>query len=180
MVALKTSHLVLVSFKANDAAEVARLAGDRRVVEMTASIPYPYPESLAVDWIRSHEQQRENGNYIFAIRSNENDKLMGCVNLAINKKHDSGHIGYWMGYEFWNQGYCSEAVKEILRFGFEDKKLNKVWAPHLTVNVASGRVMEKNGMIHEGIQRQHFKRDGKYFDLSIKSILASDYFAIAP
>jgi RimJ/RimL family protein N-acetyltransferase len=83
---------------------------------------------------------------------------------------------YWVGYDFWGKGYCTEALKEIVRFGFEEKKVNKIWAEHKTFNIASGKVMEKVGMKHERIMRSHYKQaDGKYLDMSVKSILRSEY-----
>ncbi len=174
---IKTERLLLNNFEISDAALVARLAGDKRVVEMTASIPYPYEPSMAVSWIDTHQKQEvEDLNSIFAIRLNESKDLIGCINLGINEKHNRAVVGYWLGFDYWGMGYCSEALAEVIRFGFEEKKVHKIWAEHKTFNVASGKVMEKNGMIHEGIMRAHYKQDdGRYLDMSIKSILGSDY-----
>ncbi|MEZ4744344.1 MAG: GNAT family N-acetyltransferase [Bdellovibrionota bacterium] len=173
---LETERLILNSFKESDANLVAKLAGDKRVVEMTASIPHPYENTMALTWIRSHQNQREKYlNYIFAIRLRESGNLIGCINIFINSKHDHGYLGYWIGYDYWNNGYCSEAVKKIIKFGFEEKKVNKIWAEHKTVNTASGKVMEKSGMKHEGVMRSHFKQDYKYYDISVKSILRHEY-----
>jgi RimJ/RimL family protein N-acetyltransferase len=58
----------------------------------------------------------------------------------------------------------------------EEIKINKIWAEHKTFNIGSGRVMEKVGMKHEGIMRNHYKQnDGEYIDMSVKSILRSEY-----
>lgn len=66
--------------------------------------------------------------------------------------------------------------KRVVKFGFEEKSLNKIWAEHKTINIASGRVMEKAGLKHEGIMRNHYKQDeNDYLDMSIKSILKSEY-----
>ena len=172
---LNTERLLLNPFKESDASLVAKLAGDKRVVEMTESIPYPYESSMAVSWIKDHQKQREDGlNYIFAIRLRENEELIGCINIDLNTKHNRGYLGYWLGYEYWGKGYCTEALKRIIKFGFEEKNLNKIWAEYKTINIASGRVMEKVGMKHEGIMRNHYKEDeDNYLDMSIKSILSS-------
>jgi RimJ/RimL family protein N-acetyltransferase len=174
---LKTQRLILNSFTELDAPIVAKLAGDIRVVEMTASLPYPYEVSMAVDWISTHrKQQIEDNNYIFAIRLKENSDLIGCINIGLNVKHDRGYLGYWVGFDYWGNGYCTEALKKVIQFGFEEKHVTKIWAEHKTLNIASGRVMEKAGMKHEGIMRNHFKQaEGKYLDMSVKSILRSEY-----
>jgi [ribosomal protein S5]-alanine N-acetyltransferase len=174
---LSTDRLILNPFKQSDAALVAELAGDKRVVEMTASIPYPYKVSMAVSWIETHQKQREEDlNYIFAIRLKDSDELIGCINIGLNDKHDRGYLGYWVGFDFWGHGYCTESLKRIIKFGFEEKNLNKIWAEHKTINIASGRVMEKAGMKHEGIMRNHYKQgEGNYLDMSVKSILRTEY-----
>lgn len=174
---LSTERLLLNSFKESDAQLVAKLAGDKRVVDMTASIPYPYETSMAVSWIQSHaKQERVDLNYIFAIRLKSNEELIGCINIGLNDKHDRGYLGYWIGHPYWGQGFCTEAIKRILKFGFEEKNLHRIWAKHKTMNIASARVMEKAGMKHEGVMRSHYKQDeNNYLDMSVKSILRSEY-----
>ena len=54
--------------------------------------------------------------------------------------------------------------------------MNKVWAEHKTFNIASGRVMEKAGMTHEGTKRSHDRDGNEYLDMSVKSILKSEFF----
>jgi len=174
---LNTERLILNSFIETDAANVAKLAGDKRVVDMTASLPYPYEVPMAVSWIKGHQEQLEKDmNYVFAIRLKSTSELIGCINIGLNDRHDRGYVGYWVGHDFWNHGFCSEALREIIKFGFEEKKVNKIWAEHKTFNIGSGRVMEKAGMKHEGIMRNHYKQnDDNYLDMSVKSILKSEY-----
>jgi ribosomal-protein-alanine N-acetyltransferase len=174
---LQTDRLILNSFTETDAINVAKLAGDKRVVEMTASLPYPYEVPLAVSWIKSHPEKLEQDlDYIFAIRLKSNSQLIGCINIGLNEKHDRGYVGYWIGYDYWSNGFCTEALQAIIKFGFEEIKVNKIWAEHKTFNIGSERVMEKAGMRHEGIMRSHYKQnDGEYLDMSVKSILRSEY-----
>jgi len=174
---ISTERLLLNSFSIEEAELVTKLAGDIRVVEMTATIPYPYEIPMAVNWIQGHQNEAiEKNNYVFAIRLKDTNTLIGCISLGINLKHNRGAVGYWIGHDYWGKGYCTEALKAILRFGFENKKLNRIFAEHKTFNVASGKVMEKAGMKHEGIMRDHYKQgDGKYLDMSVKSILRSEY-----
>lgn len=180
MLELVTKRLILNSFTVTDADRVASLAGDKRVVDMTASIPYPYKTAMAISWIKTHkEQEDQHKNYIFAIRLKSTSELIGCINIGFNERHDRGVVGYWLGHDFWGNGYCTEALQEIIEFGFQDASINKIWAEHKTFNIGSGRVMEKVGMKHEGIMRNHYKQeDDEYLDMSIKSILRSEYVKI--
>jgi RimJ/RimL family protein N-acetyltransferase len=174
---LETDKLILNAFELSDATQVTKLAGDKRVVEITASIPYPYETSMAVSWIESHRKQEiDDLNYIFAIRIKATNELVGCINLGLNQRHDRAVTGYWIGFDYWGHGYCTEALREVIKFGFSTKSINKIWAEHKTFNIASGRVMEKCGMKLEGVMRNHYKQEeGKYLDMSIRSILRSEY-----
>lgn len=77
-----------------------------------------------------------------AIRLKSNLKLIECINILLNSRHDRGYVGHWPGQAFWSNGFCTEALQAIIKFGFEEIKLNKTWAEHKTKNIGSGRGME--------------------------------------
>jgi len=83
----------------------------------------------------------------------------------------NAEIGYWVAPEFWNKGYCTEALKEVIRFGFEELKLHKIVARHMIHNLASGRVMQKAGMKLEAFLRQDVFKNGKFVDMAVYSII---------
>ncbi len=59
-----------------------------------------------------------------------------------------------------NRGYCTEAAEAVVWYGFEVLGLNRIYACHFKRNPASGRVVRKIGMTHEGCLRQHVKKWG--------------------
>ena len=72
---------------------------------------------------------------------------MGLIGIHHwDKANQKAEIGYWLGKEFWNKGYVTEAMAEVLAFGFKVLNLNKMFANFFPHNPASGRVMEKSGM----------------------------------
>ena len=83
-------------------------------------------------------------------------------------------MGYWIGVPYWNKGYCSEAAKALIGYGFDELGLNRVFAEHMVRNPASGRVMEKAGMTYEGTLRQHVKKWDRYEDLKVYGILRTE------
>lgn len=106
----------------------------------------------------------ENKNqYIFGIENKESGKFIGGIDLFIEQKFDRAEVGYWIGKQFWNNGYCSEALTAIINFGFEQLALNKIFGMHIFENPASGKVMEKCGMKKEGELIEHIKKGNKYF-----------------
>ena len=58
-------------------------------------------------------------------------------------------IGYWIGRPFWGQGLIPEAVRELLRYCFEDKGAQRVWCSHYAGNEKSKRVIEKCGFSYQ-------------------------------
>lgn len=163
---IKTERLILRKFELSDASEVQRMAGDRDVARNTLNMPHPYTDGLAEQWISTHEKDYSDGKAIvFAVTESFSGKLVGAIGLMLKRDYRHGEIGYWIGKEYWNKGYCTEAVKAIINFGFNEEKLHKIFANYFGNNPASGRVMEKAGMIFEGILVSHLWHFNEYKDL---------------
>ena len=89
------------------------------------------------------------------------DKLIGMAGFTeYSAAHKTGGIGYVLHPDCWGMGYMTEAVKEIINFGFNRLGLNRIEATCDTGNKASARVMEKSGMKFEGIMRKKVIRHG--------------------
>jgi len=173
---LRTQRLILRPFNISDAAIVQRLAGAKAIADTTLNIPHPYPDGAAEAWISSHSRRYADGeSAIFALVEHEHGILIGAIGLEISVGHGSAELGYWIGKPYWNQGYCTEAAGTVLRFAFDDLGLNRVQARHFTRNPASGRVMHKIGMSHEGHLRQAVRKWGKFEDLELYAILKEDF-----
>ena len=173
---LATDRLLLRPFKIEDASRVKELAGDRAIAETTANIPHPYKEGIAEAWILTHKEAFANEKSLtLAITMKSEKLLIGAISLDINKDHHYAELGYWIGKPYWNQGYCTESSREVISFGFNKLKLNRIQARHMTRNPASARVMVKSGIHQEGILRQSLYRFGTYDDYAIFSILLEEY-----
>ncbi|WP_114191714.1 GNAT family N-acetyltransferase [Edaphovirga cremea] len=174
---LQTSRLTLRPFNTADAPRVELLAGNRVVSSMTARIPHPYPNGLAARWIASHQQAyRECRLLALAIELKECQTLIGAVSLSdISSFHRRAELGYWLGTDFWQQGYCCEAVMVMINHAFTSLELNRVDGHCLSKNKASANVMINCGMQFEGERRQHLNIKGHLEDISYFGILASDW-----
>jgi len=173
---IKTDRLLLRQFLSDDAPEVKRMAGDYEVAKGTLSMPHPYEDGAAEEWIAGHGSARKKSEELsWAICLRTNSLLIGAISLMeISSRHNRGELGYWIGQEHWNHGYCSEATTAILDYSFNTLKLHKIFAEHFASNPASGRVMEKAGMSYEGTLRSHVERFGEYQDVLCFGILSSD------
>jgi len=173
---LGTRRLILRPFTLDDAPVVQLLAGDRAIALHTAHIPHPYEDGIAEEWIGTHKEKFEKGELVnFAIACRHDKALIGSISLVINRHYDCAELGYWIGKPYWGKGYCSEAANEVLRYGFEALNLNRIFASHMSRNPASGRVMEKIGMIYEGCLRQAMKKWGEYVDMKYYGILKTEF-----
>ena len=176
---IKTERLILRPFMLADAPEVQRLVSERDIAATTINIPHPYEDGIAEDWIKTHEQKFEQGESVsFAITHREQGFLIGAIGLDIEYPNgESRQLGYWIGKPYWNQGYCTEAARAVVKYGFDALHLNRIFARHFGSNPASGRVMQKTGMKYEGTMREAIKKWGRFEDMVCYAILKGEYNA---
>lgn len=173
---LKTSRLLLRPFDINDAKRVQELAGDIKVATHTLNIPHPYEDGMAEAWINTHKEHLEQDKSItYAVVIHKTQELIGAISLMLNLNHKKAEIGYWFGAPYWGKGFCTEATIEIIKLGFEQLGLNKIFACAVVENTGSWRVMEKAGMAFEGVRRQEVLKWGEFKDLKFYYILSEDY-----
>lgn len=177
---ITTERLMLRPFQAFDGPEVRRLAGEREIASTTLHIPHPYPEGAAEDWIATHQELFDQGKaVVFAIMLQSEARLIGAIGLTVHPEHDNAELGYWIGKPYWNQGYATEAGAAVVRYGFEVLGLARIYAHHFARNPASGRVMQKLGMKHEGRLRGHVKKWENYEDQELYGILRDEFAELA-
>lgn len=178
---LQTQRLILRPFTLADAPVVQRLAGEREIAAMTLMIPHPYEDGMAQEWIKTHPKAFEKGTAInFAIALRESGELCGAIGLGIDAENNHAELGYWIGKPYWGQGYCTEAARAVVGYGFDAIGLHRIHATHFSHNPASGRVMQKIGMSYEGCRRQYTRKWGKFEDILQYGILRSDWLKTFP
>lgn len=163
---MTTKRLVLRLFQKSDAAEVAKLCNNYNIYKHTLHLPYPYAIEDALSWIEHHlDHFHADTSYQFAVTDKKGGELYGAIGLSNNQKFHNGELGYWIGEEFWGNGYATEAAQAILKFAFVEKQYHKVFARHFKSNPASGKVLKKIGMTKEGIFIDHVRKEDRYEDL---------------
>ena len=169
---LNTKRLLLRAFLLEDVHVVNILAGNINVSKTTLNIPHPYSSEMAQSWIETHNSGWEQKtNVVYAITLSENGQLIGAVGLH-DVKPPEAELGYWIGEPYWGNGYCTEAVKELIQFSFKTLGINKIKSEHLTSNPASGKVMIKAGMRHRKIIKNN-DRHGQLADIEVYEITST-------
>jgi len=175
---LSGKRVLLRNFQLSDAAAVQKLAGNRAVADNRMSIPHPYEDGMAEQWISTLAPKISRGELAsFAVTKLSSGELIGAISLRIDRESNRAALSYWIGEPYWGVGYCTEAASIIVKYGFDILQLNRIYATHLLRNSASGRVLQKIGMCLEGKQRQHRVKCGKYEDLVLYGLLREEWMS---
>lgn len=173
---LTGERLTLRPLTLADAPRVAEYANAREIADVTLSIPHPYERPMADEWIAGHPAAFQRGEQaVFGIIRPQEDAILGVVSFQLNGEHRRGDLGYWIGIPHWGNGYCTEAARMLLRYGFEELDLHRVTASHVARNPASGRVMRKIGMSKEGFLRGHVQKWDRFEDVVVYGLLRSEW-----
>ena len=175
--AIETERLLLRPLQLSDIPQLVRLIGAREVAATTLRIPHPYTEEDARAYIAGPQDGSTNRAAIAgqAIVRKHDSQLIGGIGLSVEPDHPRAELGYWIGVPYWGNGYATEAARALVAHGFRDLKLNRIFAGHFGGNAASGRVLQKIGMRHEGCQRAHILKWGRFLDCEMYGILRSEW-----
>lgn len=174
---LETEHLNLRLFEQKDIDDVYEYCSD---AEVTKYMPFATYKSRqdAVERIKFclESYEKVERPILWAIEYKENGKLIGGIDFVKwDEKANCAEIGYILNRNYWNKGIMTEAVREVIKFGFEKMNLNRIEISCDERNIASSRVMEKCGLKYEGTLRQKVYIKGEYVSLNIYSILKEEY-----
>lgn len=173
---ISTTRLKLRPFLPSDAKEIQRQAGNPKIAEMTGTVPHPYLDGMAESWMGLHAGWFQDKKQVtWAIEVQATQKLVGCISFGLNQEHQRAEMGYWMGEEFWGNGYCTEAAIAGIEYVFEKCEMNKITSRYKSINPASGRIMIKAGMKQEGVLRDDFHREGKFLDIVVYGLLKREW-----
>jgi RimJ/RimL family protein N-acetyltransferase len=114
--------------------------------------------------------------YVWLIEDQFNH-FIGLSGILLGKlNYQTAEVWYKLDPEFWNKGFATEMVKEILRFSFDDLKLHRVTAGCVTENIASIKLLEKCGFRKEGYHKKALPIRGKWIDNFEYAILEEEFF----
>jgi [ribosomal protein S5]-alanine N-acetyltransferase len=171
-VVLETARLKMRAYSEADIPELVPLIGTREVAATTGRIPHPYTVEDARQFLATIET---DGEVRLAIILRDSGRLIGGIGLRLVEDHRNAELGYWLGVPYWGQGYATEAAREMLRYGFQQLGLYRIFASHFEGNTASGRILQKLGMQHEGCQRKHIRKWDRFLDSELYGILRDEW-----
>ncbi|MEL7249505.1 MAG: GNAT family N-acetyltransferase [Bacteroidota bacterium] len=135
-----------------DAPTIAELANNKKIWDNVRNrMPYPYGLTDAEKFIE--QVIKEETSAVRAIIQDETIKGLVGLHAAQDVYTGTAELGYWIGEAYWGQGLASEAVRLISQIGFKELGLRRIYASVYEHNLASMRVLEKNGFEREGVAR---------------------------
>ena len=121
------------------------------------------------------ESTRASPEHAYAITLRETGQLVGGCGITPVPAHSKGEFGYILHPDYWGRGLATEAARRLIRYGFEDLGLNRIYARADVRNPASTRVMAKAGMTQEGTLREDMIVKGTARSFILCSILRSEW-----
>jgi len=147
---LETTRLILRRPRPADAAALAALANNPRVVENTARLPYPYGEDDARQWIAWAKQSHSEMVSFVIVAKKPKARFLGAVGFGRLEEGSDPDLGFWLGEPHWGRGYATEAARAVVDFAFVTHGFRRLAAGCRITNAASRRVLEKCGFQYCG------------------------------
>lgn len=165
---LHTDRLILRSWEEKDAEDLYKYASHPEVGPIAG-----WPVHTSVENSREVIRDVLSAPDTYAMVLKETGHPVGSIGLMVGEASNlrvpdnEGEIGYWIGVPYWGQGLVPEAVREIMRYGFEDKQLDKIWCGYFEGNTKSKRVQEKCGF--------HFHHTADNVPCAIEGVFRTEY-----
>ena len=167
---LETKRLALRAPRLADAKTVAALANDRRIAENTARIPHPYKMTDAQGFITGANKAGGEAMFLITLRDETVIGACGIMMQDLIGQTRNAELGYWLGVDYWGNGYATEALHAVVDYAFTDLAHDALQAGARVTNPASRRVLEKCGFQWTGV--------GLYRISAIKSSAPIDRFRL--
>ncbi len=177
---ITTERLILRRWRDSDAERLYCLASVPEIGRGAGWISHKDPDySKAI--IRSI--LADDGEYAIVVK-NIDDLPIGSIGIRIGTsekrgilREDEAEIGYWIGKDYWNRGYATEALSELIRIAFVDIGLNRVWCSFFDGNMPSQAVTIKCGMsFHHKNENLYNSMLKKNYNETMMCISAEEYF----
>jgi len=169
MIHLKTERLVIRDFLPKDINDWHRLSSDPETMYFLQDVMTRSLEESRrnMEMAVSEAQNPNRTKYFFAIEHGETGTFIGTIGYTVTETTPAGKLagaGYWMLPEYHGQGYMTEALREVIRFGFQDDNVFRFHTGCLAENRASERVMQKCGFVKEAQRKSCAWHDGRMKD----------------
>jgi [ribosomal protein S5]-alanine N-acetyltransferase len=169
MIKLFTDRLIIRDYVIDDLENHHKLLSDPIVM-------YYLPDIKTDNIIESRENltkvlndqgQKERYLYHLIIENKNTNEFIGGIGYTVSNNTPFGklvHMGYFILQNYWNKGYTTEALKRVMKFGFEENNVYRIHTGCIKENKYSEKIMQKCGFIKEAEFKEYVFHDGKFKD----------------
>ncbi len=173
---LETERLILRDMRVSDAEDMFAYAQHEPVTRYLTWTPHPSIQHTKEYLTYVGQRYRTGDFYDWALICKEDGRMIGtCGFTSFDFPSDSAEIGYVLNPDYQGKGLATEAVREVLRFGFETLSLHRIEAKFMKENTRSQKLMERVGMQLEGYAREAMKIKGEYRTIGRCAILRREW-----
>jgi len=172
---VETKRLILREMRPEDAEAIFRLYGDEEVMRYRDVLAFTRLEEAQhfLEVVRARYEQGEELHWAITLKGE--DSLIGSCGYSWHLGRHFGTIGYDLARLYWKQGIMTEAIRALLRFGFEVRHLHRIEARVRQGNKASMRLLRRLGFQEEGLLRECLFLNNAFYDVQVFSLLTSEY-----
>lgn len=152
-----------------DLESLVRYANNPHIAKfMTDGFPHPYTEEAGKAFIAF--ATKDDPIHIFAI--DVEGEAVGGIGLhpQADVHRKNAELGYWLAEPFWGKGIITNAIKEMIEFGFKTYDINRIFARPFATNIGSQKVLEKAGFVLEGRFEKTFIKHGELLDEMVYAV----------
>jgi [ribosomal protein S5]-alanine N-acetyltransferase len=172
---LETPRLTLRPWTLEDLPAFERISNDPDVADFTSSFVYPQPEGWTKERLERQIASWGISGYSFAVILSEIGEIIAEVSIGLEPKRVRGELGYMCARDWRGHGIVPEAVQALTTWAFVRLELNRIQACHFPRNPASGRVLEKARLQHEGVLRGYLLKNGVSEDVIMYGMTRADF-----
>lgn len=155
--------IILRPLETNDAERLATLANNIKIAtNLTDQFPHPY--------------HLEDANRFISMTMNSSPRNVLCIEvnkeligaIGIHPQNDvwkrNAELGYWLAEDYWGKGIMTEAIQQMVTYGFNNFDIERIFARPFGRNIASQRVLEKTGFTMEARLKGTIVKNGRVED----------------
>lgn len=174
---IKGHKVTLRAMELSDCSMVCQMFNDPEMENLVAGWAFPISEYAQKKWLENH--YGDQTNFRFVIETEEDGPVGIATLMDIDWKNRKADHGMKLANrKHRSKGIGTDTVMAIMRYAFDELGLNRLEGSWFADNVASRGMYMKCGWVEEGIRREYIYKGGKYRDLVLTGILASEYYKL--
>lgn len=173
---LETERLVLRKMQKTDADDMYDYARRAETTEYLMWNPHPNRKFSYQYLVYLNQRYKQGEFYDWALEYRDSGKMIGtCGFTRFDQSNSAAEVGYVINPDYRGRGLATEALRRVIRFGFDYLELHRIEAKYMDGNDASRRVMEKCGMVFEGMRRESLYVKDRFVSVGVCAILRPEY-----